>query len=127
LTDRHDAGLAAIGARFVSLWPDVEVWEVSCFADSPEAVAALRRAAEEARLDRPIRILAEVGAGRVGARTPGALGAVLAAIRAGEAGGRLQLAGIAVYEASAAGQGIESVDAVLKSAWPVRLRATAGA
>jgi D-serine dehydratase len=100
-------------ARFVSLWPDVEV---SCFADSPAAVAALDAAADEAQLDRPIRILAEVGAGRAGARTPEALGAVLAAIRAGEAESRLQLAGIAVYEASAAGQGIESVDAVLKLA-----------
>jgi len=100
----------------VALWPDVEVY---CFVDSIEAVVALEKGAAEARLNRPISVLAEVGAGRAGARTQEIASAVIGAIRAGEERGRLRLAGVGVYEASASGgaeDDLGRVDAVLSLA-----------
>lgn len=111
-------GAAGAGqlARFVTLWPDVEVF---CFADSVGAVAALRTAASEAGPGQPLRVFAEVGAGRAGARDLGVVSSVLDAIRAGEEEGRLRLAGIGVYEAAAtinAPAALDSVDGVLQLA-----------
>jgi D-serine dehydratase len=98
-------------ARFVSTWPEVEV---SCFVDSLDAVAALGAVASEA--GRPLAVIAEVGAGRAGARSLAAVVSILDAVRDAEADGRLRLYGVGVYEASAAsvGCGLAGVDEVLK-------------
>jgi D-serine dehydratase len=70
------------------------------FADSVSAVVALEAAWRENASAPPLRVLAEFGAGRAGARTQEALLAVAKAIAVSS--GRLRLAGLATYEGAAA-------------------------
>nr|WP_244521499.1 alanine racemase [Bradyrhizobium sp. DOA9] len=94
----NEIGGLAAGQRLgalLSAYPDVEF---HAFADSPAAVAAL---AESARIAerRDLSVLAELGAGRAGARDRAAAEATIAAVRAAD---RLVLGGVATYEGAAA-------------------------
>jgi D-serine dehydratase len=92
-------GLAA-GRRLGALLAAFPQAEVTAFADSPDAAAALAVAAEAGgRTGMPV--LVEVGAGRAGARDAAAVAAAIAAVRA--AAPRLRLAGVATYEGAVAG------------------------
>lgn len=92
-------GLAA-GRRLGALLATYPLAELTAFADSPDAAAALAAAAEAGgRTGLPV--LVEVGAGRAGARDAAAVAAVIAAVRA--AAPRLRLAGVATYEGAVAG------------------------
>jgi len=83
-------------ARFVAARPNTELY---AFADSPAAVAALAGAWRENPALPPLRVLAEVGAGRAGARTLAEAIAVAEAVLSSD--GRLTLDGVSTYEGPA--------------------------
>lgn len=96
----NQVGGAVAGRRLGALLAACPQVELTAFADSPEAVAALAIAAEVG--DRTaLPVLVEIGAGRAGARDEAAIAAVIAAVRA--AAPRLRLAGVATYEGAVAG------------------------
>jgi D-serine dehydratase len=84
-------------AALLKAWPDSELY---AFVDSPAAARAYADAwRAEAGLT-PLRVLIELGAGRAGARNMAQAKAIIEAVA--QAGGRLSLSGVAVYEGSAA-------------------------
>ena len=95
-------------AALLSNWPDAELY---VFADSTDAAEALAAAWREAANAPPLRVLVEIGAGRAGARTREQAIAVAKTIHESE--GRLRLAGVGTYEASAAKETPEATDAAI--------------
>jgi D-serine dehydratase len=83
-------------AALLKSWPNTEFY---VFVDSSAAARAYGEAWRANADLAPLKVLVELGAGRAGARDLAQAQAVVAAIE--EAGGRLALSGVAVYEGSA--------------------------
>lgn len=113
----NQIGGRASGERLGRLLAAHPQADIRAFADSPASVAALAIAAETA--GRPLPVLAEVGAGRAGARDLAGVEATIAAI--GASLGRLVLDGVAAYEGAAAVSGdpaatVRAITALMKLA-----------
>ncbi|WP_432345980.1 alanine racemase [Shinella yambaruensis] len=97
----NEIGGAAAARRFAALAANHPDAELHVFVDSVDLVEALRAAWQGRKGLPPLGLLVELGAGRAGARSAEAAGAILDAILAAETPA-FRLTGIATYEGAAA-------------------------
>lgn len=97
----NEIGGAAAARRLAALAANYPDAELHVFVDSVDLVEALRAAWQGRKDLPPLGLLVELGAGRAGARSAEAAGAILDAILAAETP-TFRLTGIATYEGAAA-------------------------
>ncbi|GAA4171995.1 alanine racemase [Shinella granuli] len=97
----NEIGGAAAARRLAALAANYPDAELHVFVDSVDLVEALRAAWQGRKGLPPLGLLVELGAGRAGARSAEAAGAILDAILAAETPA-FRLTGIATYEGAAA-------------------------
>lgn len=97
----NEIGGAAAARRLAALAANYPDAELHVFVDSVDLVEALRAAWQGRKGLPPLGLLVELGAGRAGARSAEAAGAILDAILAAETP-TFRLTGIATYEGAAA-------------------------